>query len=103
MFHSEYEDYIIFDFGTETVIGKLAKDPLKSSMTVEDPRVIKLVQKGPNELQVMWLKLLGTPARIHLPASTVYYHPTDEQIVKGYIQMTSGLTVAAAMPRAGRN
>lgn len=99
----EFEDYIVFDFGANTCIGKIVPDPLQSGFVVDNPRVMQLFQPEKNKIMINWLKLVGSPKRLYLPANTAYYHPVDEVVVKGYIQMTSGLSVVQSIPGAKRN
>lgn len=62
------------------------------------PRAIQVQVIGNGAARIAFLELVGAPDVLMLPGEICYYVPTARNILDTYLESTSGIKVARAMP-----
>ena len=81
--------------GNNLFIGKLNENTCQ----MEDPRVISAVQDQAGRMQAKILPILGMPKMITFGSDISYYTPTDQALIFQYVEATSTIKIATAMPK----
>lgn len=96
------DEYIIVVFGQYLAMGKFEVDPTQKGFQLVKPRALNIVQDRGN-VGVQFLPFLGDPEYIYIGSETNYYFVKDRELIKGYVQATTGLVIADSKLRPIRN
>jgi hypothetical protein len=63
------------------------------------PRALQTLPAGNNITQINFIKLIGDPTVVVLTGDVVFWQPTEQNVVQGYLQSISPIKIASALPR----
>jgi hypothetical protein len=89
----EFDEYIVIYLPGQMLMGKKEHNPLIRGISLLEPRQIQLVQQG-KEFGIVYRPLLGMPKRLQVGSETPWFYPTDKNLVDGYIEHVTRLTLA---------